>query len=151
MTLDDHLAFDPARGEDFFARLPAKPAVLSGPAAVRASAIRLAERCLTAERETAPDLQKILTEVRLLNVMAKQFQAEHHGIHVVEPTEDARHRDAVVGQDPVERHLVLQWEDLRVDAFPAYDDRYRLAVALGVDEPRRPPATLPAHPRGGQP
>ena len=27
LTLDDHLAFDPARGEDFFARLPAKPAV----------------------------------------------------------------------------------------------------------------------------
>jgi len=27
LTLDDHLDFDPARGEDFFARLPAKPAV----------------------------------------------------------------------------------------------------------------------------
>src|SRR5206468_3047392 len=71
-------------GEEF-RLVPAKPAVLSGPAAVRASAIRLAERCLTAERETAPDLQKILTEVRLLNVMAKQFQAEHHGIHVPLP------------------------------------------------------------------
>jgi excinuclease ABC subunit C len=27
LTLDDHLEFDPARGEDFFAALPAKPAV----------------------------------------------------------------------------------------------------------------------------
>jgi excinuclease ABC subunit C len=27
LTLDDHLDFDPARGEDFFAALPAKPAV----------------------------------------------------------------------------------------------------------------------------
>ena len=56
--------------------MPAKPAVLKGPASVRASATRLAERCLSAERETAPDLQKVLTEVRLLHVMAKQMGSE---------------------------------------------------------------------------
>jgi hypothetical protein len=65
--------------------VPAKPAVLKGAAAVRASATRLAERCLTAERETAPDLQKVLTEVRLLNVMAKQMGAESLTIHVAPP------------------------------------------------------------------
>lgn len=56
--------------------VPAKPPVMKGPAAVRAAATRLAERCLTAERETAPELQKILTEVRLLHVMSKQFQPD---------------------------------------------------------------------------
>jgi hypothetical protein len=56
--------------------VPAKPSTLRGPSAVRASATRLAERCLTAERETAPDLQKVLTEVRLLNVMTKQLGAD---------------------------------------------------------------------------
>jgi hypothetical protein len=65
--------------------VPAKPALLKGPSAVRASATRLAERCLTAERETAPDLQKILTEVRLLNVMAKQLGADHTAIHIPAP------------------------------------------------------------------
>jgi hypothetical protein len=71
-------------GEEF-RLVPAKPSVLKGQTAVRASAIRLAERCLTAERETAPDLQKVLTEVRLLNVMSKQFHAEKQGIHIAMP------------------------------------------------------------------
>jgi hypothetical protein len=65
--------------------VPAKPTVLKGPAAVRASATRLAERCLSAERETAPDLQKVLTEVRLLSVMAKQMGSESLSIHVAPP------------------------------------------------------------------
>ena len=56
--------------------VPGKPPVVKGPAAVRSDALRLAERCLTAERETAPDLQKVLTEVRLLHVMSKQFQPD---------------------------------------------------------------------------
>ncbi len=66
--------------------VPSKPAVLKGPSAVRAAAMRLAERCLTAERETAPDFQKVLTEVRLLHVMAKQFSPETVGMQVVPPT-----------------------------------------------------------------
>lgn len=65
--------------------VPAKPALHKGASAVRASATRLAERCLTAERETAPDLQKILTEVRLLHVMAKQLGADHSLIHIPTP------------------------------------------------------------------
>jgi hypothetical protein len=65
--------------------VPAKPAVWKEPAAIRASATRLAERCFMAERETAPDLQKILTEVRLLSVMAKQFSSEALGLHVPPP------------------------------------------------------------------
>jgi hypothetical protein len=67
--------------------VPAKPAIVRGPAAVRASATRLAERCITAERETAPDMQKVLTEVRLLHVMAKQFSAEPIAlqVHVAPP------------------------------------------------------------------
>jgi hypothetical protein len=60
--------------------IPAKPALIRGPAAVRAAAMRLAERCVTAERETAPDMQKVLTEVRLLHVMAKQFASEPLGL-----------------------------------------------------------------------
>jgi hypothetical protein len=70
---------------DEFRLVPAKPAILKGTSAVRAAATRLAERCLTAERETAPDLQKILTEVRLLNVMAKQLGAEHTTLHAAPP------------------------------------------------------------------
>jgi len=70
---------------DEFRLVPAKPAILKGPSAVRATAVRLAERCLTAERETAPDLQKILTEVRLLSVMTKQFGAEQLHLHVAPP------------------------------------------------------------------
>jgi hypothetical protein len=70
---------------DEFRLVPAKPALLKGATAVRAAATRLAERCLTAERETAPDLQKILTEVRLLNVMAKQVGAEPTVLHVAAP------------------------------------------------------------------
>ncbi len=69
----------PAAGEEM-RLVPSKPAVLKGSSAVRAAAIRLAERCLSAERETAPDFQKIVTEVRLLHVMAKQFSPEAAGI-----------------------------------------------------------------------
>ncbi len=74
----------PPAGDEFRV-VPAKPAVLRGPSAVRSAAMRLAERCFTAERETAPDLQKILTEVRLLNVMAKQFNSEQLTLHVPPP------------------------------------------------------------------
>jgi serine/threonine protein kinase len=69
---------------DEFRLVPAKPAALKGPASVRAAATRLAERCLTAERETAPDLQKVLTEVRLLNVMSKQSSSEPQSIHITQ-------------------------------------------------------------------
>jgi hypothetical protein len=65
--------------------VPAKPAMVKGPAAVRASATRLAELCLTAERDTAPDMQKVLTEIRLLHVMAKQFSSEPAGLQLVAP------------------------------------------------------------------
>jgi len=68
----------PPAGEEF-RLVPAKPPVMKGPPAVRAAAVRLAERCLTAERETAPDLQKVLTEVRLLHVMAKQLGPDPPG------------------------------------------------------------------------
>jgi len=68
-------------GEEF-QLAPAKPSTVRGPAAIRASATRLAERCLTAERETAPDLQKILTEVRLLSVLAKQYSSEQLGLQI---------------------------------------------------------------------
>jgi serine/threonine protein kinase len=70
---------------DEFRLVPGKPPVVKGPAAVRAAATRLAERCLTAERETAPDLQKILTEVRLLHVMSKQFQPDTPNLFAVPP------------------------------------------------------------------
>ena len=68
-----------------FRLVPSKPAVVKGPAAVRAAATRLAERCLVAERETAPDLQKVLTEVRLLHVMSKQFQPDAPSLFAVPP------------------------------------------------------------------
>lgn len=66
--------------------VPAKPVILKGPLAVRAAAIRLAERCLTADRETAPDFQKVLTEVRLLHVMAKQFSPDAMGLQIAPPS-----------------------------------------------------------------
>jgi hypothetical protein len=65
-----------------FRLVPARPGVLKGPAGVRDAATRLAERCLTAERETAPDWQKVLTEVRLLSVMAKQFSSDAVSLHL---------------------------------------------------------------------
>jgi hypothetical protein len=67
---------------DEFRLVPAKPSTVKGAAALRSSAKRLAERCFTAERETAPDLQKILTEVRLLNVMAKQYSSDQLSLHI---------------------------------------------------------------------
>jgi hypothetical protein len=67
---------------DEFRLVPAKPSMVKGPAAIRATSMRLAERCLTAERETAPDFQKVLTEVRLLSVMAKQYSSEQLGLHI---------------------------------------------------------------------
>lgn len=70
---------------DEFRLVPSKPSVVKGPAAIRAAATRLAERCLTAERDSAPDFQKILTEVRLLSVMAKQFSADQLRLHVPPP------------------------------------------------------------------
>jgi hypothetical protein len=74
----------PPSGEEF-RLVPPKPSMLKGPSAIRATATRLAERCLTAERETAPDFQKVLTEVRLLSVMAKQFSSEQLGLHIPPP------------------------------------------------------------------
>lgn len=74
----------PPAGEEF-RLVPAKPPAMKGAAAVRAAATRLAERCLTAERETAPELQKILTEVRLLHVMAKQFSPDTPTLQAVPP------------------------------------------------------------------
>jgi hypothetical protein len=74
----------PPAGEDF-RLVPAKPAVMKGPAAVRAAAIRLAERCLTAGRENAPELQKVLTEVRLLHVMSKQFASDPQTLFALPP------------------------------------------------------------------
>jgi hypothetical protein len=74
-----------APGGEEFRLVPAKPSMVKGPAAIRATATRLAERCLTAERETAPDFQKVLTEVRLLSVMAKQVSSEQLGLHIPPP------------------------------------------------------------------
>lgn len=74
----------PPAGEEL-RLVPAKPPVMKGPAAVRAAATRLAERCLTAEREAAPDMQKVLTEVRLLHVMSKQFTNEGPSLFAVPP------------------------------------------------------------------
>lgn len=65
--------------------VPGKPPVVKGQAAVRSAATRLAERCLTAERDTAPEMQKILTEVRLLHLMSKQFQPDTPTLFAVPP------------------------------------------------------------------
>lgn len=67
-------------GSEEMRLLPGRPGALKGPSAVRAAALRLAERCLTAERDTAPEFQKVVTEVRLLHVMAKQFSPDAAGI-----------------------------------------------------------------------
>ncbi len=47
-----------------------------GAAGLHDSALRLAERCYASPAETAPTMQKVLTEVRLLAVIARQADEE---------------------------------------------------------------------------
>jgi hypothetical protein len=54
---------------------PLQPPPRKGPGAVQAAAVRLAERCLTAVPENAPSMQKVLTELRLLTVQARQWES----------------------------------------------------------------------------
>jgi hypothetical protein len=48
----------------------------TGPAGLRAAATRLAAKCLTAPPDQAPPIQMVVTEVRLLDVLARQSGAE---------------------------------------------------------------------------
>ena len=48
----------------------------AGVPGLRAAAARLAAKCLAAEPEQAPTIQMVVTEVRLLNVLARQSEAE---------------------------------------------------------------------------
>jgi serine/threonine protein kinase len=50
---------------------PRLPTPRTGPAALRAAAIRLAIRCLAASPDAMPAMQQVVTEVRLLWVMAR--------------------------------------------------------------------------------
>src|SRR5689334_12792407 len=64
---------------------------------------------------------------------------------LVQPAMDLRYADAMRLDQPVERDLVFEWEQLCVDTVAAHHERQRFAIALRVDEPRRPPARLPSH------
>jgi serine/threonine protein kinase len=48
----------------------------AGPRGVRAAATRLAAKCLATPPDQAPTIQMVVTEVRLLSVLAQQFGAE---------------------------------------------------------------------------
>jgi len=84
-SLGDVTAFGAMLYEMLTSRKPTTEALLStplqapprkGPGAVYSAAVRLAERCVTAVPENAPTMQKVLTELRLLSVQAKQWDPE---------------------------------------------------------------------------
>jgi hypothetical protein len=59
--------------------LPAAPtesAPRAGPRGLRAAATRLAAKCLATPPGPAPSMQMVVTEVRLLNVLARHLEAE---------------------------------------------------------------------------
>jgi hypothetical protein len=53
---------------------PRLPTPRTGPAALRSAAIRLAIRCLAASPDAMPAMQQVVTEVRLLCVMARLYE-----------------------------------------------------------------------------
>jgi DNA-directed RNA polymerase subunit M/transcription elongation factor TFIIS len=55
---------------------PVERAPHAGPPGLRAAATRLAAKCLAAAPDQAPTIQMVVTEVRLLNVLAQQAGAE---------------------------------------------------------------------------
>jgi DNA-directed RNA polymerase subunit M/transcription elongation factor TFIIS len=55
---------------------PAEHAPHAGPAGLRADATRLAAKCLTASPGQEPTIQMVVTEVRVLSVLAQQFRPE---------------------------------------------------------------------------
>lgn len=59
-----------------YATLTERSVSRRGAAGVHAAALRLAERCYASPVETAPTMQKVLTEVRLLAVIARQPDEE---------------------------------------------------------------------------
>ena len=62
---------------------------------------------------------------------------------LVHPPVHVRHRDAVLLEQLLAEHLVLERKDPReVEALAAYVQLEQLAVALDVDEPHRPPSRL---------
>jgi len=81
-TVDDIAAFGGLLYEMLTTRKPTIDALLStpleqphkGPAEVQAAAVRLAERCLGPAPGDLPGMQKVLTELRLLSVQARQWQ-----------------------------------------------------------------------------
>ena len=84
-SLADVVAFGAMFYEMLTSRKPTAETLLStplqgpprkGPGAVQASAVRLAERCLTAVPESGPTMQKVLTELRLLSVRAQQCEKD---------------------------------------------------------------------------
>jgi hypothetical protein len=54
----------------------AEDAPQAGPPCLRAAATRLAAKCLATQPDQAPTIQMVVTEVRLLNVLARQLGAE---------------------------------------------------------------------------
>lgn len=53
---------------------PSGPVPRTGPAGLRAAATRLAIRCLASPADARPAMQQVVTEVRLLWVMAREFE-----------------------------------------------------------------------------
>jgi DNA-binding helix-hairpin-helix protein with protein kinase domain len=55
---------------------PAERVPNAGPSGLRTAATRLAAKCLATPPEQAPNIQMVVTEVRLLNLLARQSGAE---------------------------------------------------------------------------
>jgi len=76
----------------------------AGPAGLRAAATRLAAKCLATPPDRAPTIQMVVTEVRLLNVLARQFGAESLAPPQRAPRSPGRkNRSAGRAPTPVER------------------------------------------------
>jgi hypothetical protein len=79
---------------------PAESTPHAGPRGLRASATRLAAKCLATPPGQAPTIQMVVTEVRLLNVLARQLGAEGNAIAlpVEKPAHTARGENFVDGE-----------------------------------------------------
>lgn len=78
-----------------------------------------------------------------VEVGAAGNQIHHHRPGSVDPTAHGQDRDAVVGEDLLEAHLVLEGEGQhRVGPVAADAQLRRLAVTVDLGEPRRSPPRL---------
>jgi DNA-directed RNA polymerase subunit M/transcription elongation factor TFIIS len=102
-----------------FPAAPAERVPHAGPAGLRAAAIRLAAKCLTAPPGQEPAIQMVVTEVRVLSVLAQQFG----------PESPAPHPAPVPALPPETRRKFDPWAALTATAAPPVKKPVRTAPA----------------------